>query len=69
MTEVRYQKTRCGRCLYQGPRVHANGRIYETCMRHRLDGDAHALSDDWLDALDRDELHCELFRPAIREAA
>jgi hypothetical protein len=67
MTEVRYRKTRCGLCLYQGPRVHANGRVYETCMRHRLDGDAHALPRGWLDDLADDSARCDLFQPAARE--
>lgn len=63
------RKTECARCRYQGPRVHVNGAVYATCLRHRMDGEPHALPQEWLDAMDFEEVRCDLFQPAMRRAA
>ena len=68
MNRRRNRKTDCAHCRYQGPRVHVNGAVHATCLRHRMDDEAHALPQDWLDALVSEEARCELFRPR-QEAA
>jgi hypothetical protein len=34
-----------------------------------MDGEAHALPQEWLEAMDSEEVHCDLFQPALRRAA
>ena len=46
-----------------------NGAVYATCLRHRMDGEPHALPQEWLDAMDFEEVRCDLFQPAMRRAA
>jgi len=43
--------------------VHVNGAVYETCLRHRMDGEAHALPQEWLDDLETKEARCDLYEP------
>ena len=69
MNSRRGQKTGCARCRYRGPRVHVNGAVYATCLRHRMDGEAHALPQEWLEAMDFGKVRCDLFQPALRRAA
>ena len=49
--------------------MHVNGAVYETCLRHRMDGEAHALPQEWLEAMDSKKVRCDLFQPALRRAA
>ena len=69
MNSRRGQRAGCACCRYRGPRVHVNRAVYATCLRHRMDGEAHALPQEWLEAMDSEEVHCDLFQPALRRAA
>jgi hypothetical protein len=63
MTKPRYAKTTCRTCRHRGPDVHVGVVQHRTCLRHRSDGDAQAMSPAWIAALEADEEHCELYQP------
>lgn len=69
MSKHRNRKTNCAQCRYEGPRVHVNGIVYATCLRRRMDGEAHALPQEWLDALASQDARCDLFEPILMGAA
>ena len=64
MTERCRRRTVCRDCQHRGPRVRVNGEVRPTCRRHRQDGTAHPLSQEWLAALQARSACCELYRPA-----
>jgi hypothetical protein len=46
-----------------------NGAVHATCLQHRTDGEAHALPQEWLEAMDSEKVRCDLFQPVLRRAA
>ena len=68
MSKHRNRKTVCRECRHQGPMVRIDGVDHPTCLRHRMDGGAQALPQQWLEDLETKEARCDLFQP-IRSRA
>ena len=63
MSKHRNRKTVCRECRHRGPRVRVGGTDHRTCLRHRMDGGAQALPQDWLNDLETKEARCDLYEP------
>ena len=63
MSKHRNRQTLCQQCKYRGPVVQLNGISHETCLRHRMDGEAQALPQNWLQDLTNKEIRCDLYKP------
>ena len=52
-----------------GAEGQVDGAVYATCLRHRMDGSAQALPQEWLGALETEEVRCDLYPACERRAA
>lgn len=63
MSRHRNRKTVCRQCQHRGPMVRVDGVLHPTCLRHRMDGSAQALSAEWIEALETQDARCDLYQP------
>jgi hypothetical protein len=63
VSKHRNRKTVCQLCQHRGPLVRLDGVLHPTCLRHRMDGSAQALPQDWLDDLETKDARCDLYQP------
>jgi len=48
--------------------VHVNGAVHAICLRHRMDNEAHALPQEWLEAMETKEARCDLYEARANAA-